>query len=188
MRKDGYNVMSKDHVNDDLAQRQTFATGSERQALIEVRYDLISPIALKRLAQTYAEGARKYTDRNWEKGQPFGVLLNHARDHINDFIAQQLDLGEELGISREDHLSHAVWNLFAIMHFQTTKPEMNDLRQSSKPGLVTAGKIDTSAISATKIVNMHAFQGHSKGLCEVCREPREHKTHYQGTERSTEGE
>lgn len=141
--------MSKKKEDDEqgIEKLERFKSGSMRQALNEVRYDLITPIGLKRLAHTYAVGAKKYNDRNWEKGQPFSVLLNHARDHINDFIAQQLDLGDELGISKEDHLAHAVWNLMAIMHFQTTHPEMNDLRQASKPGIVTAGKIEASTIS-----------------------------------------
>ncbi len=170
--------MSKKEYDDQLLeQRQTFATGSERQALNEVRYDLISPIGLKRLAQTYAEGARKYTDRDWEKGQPFGVLLNHARDHINDFIAQQLGVGGDLGISDEDHLAHAVWNLMAIMHFQTTKPEMNDLRQSSKPE-VTGIEIDFEI--KPNDPNRHPFTpkaGHST-LCERCNEVKSHPWHF----------
>jgi len=34
------------------------------------RWDLITPIGLRRLAQTCAEGARKYGDHNWQKGIP----------------------------------------------------------------------------------------------------------------------
>jgi len=169
--------MSKKSVNDDLEKRQTFSTGSERQALDDVRYDLISPIGLKRLAQTYAEGARRYTDRNWEKGQPFGVLLNHARDHINDFIAQQLGLGGDLGISDEDHLAHAVWNLFAVMHFQSTKPHMNDLL----PPLVEAAEIAADSIEEASFVDhpaKHAFHGDPKLLCQACKRPRRDEIHY----------
>jgi hypothetical protein len=34
-------------------------------------YELISPFALERIAVWYEIGARKYADRNWEKGIPF---------------------------------------------------------------------------------------------------------------------
>jgi len=174
--------MSKKDEGQLLEQRQRFETGSERQSLDDVRYDLISPIGLKRLAQTYAEGARKYTDRNWEKGQPFGVLLNHAIDHINDFIAQQLGLGEDLGISDEDHLAHAVWNLFAIMHFQATKPEMNDLIPHHET-TVSASQVGTSKLTAMEHPDKHAFQGSDvMFLCEACMLSRNHPVHYSDEE------
>ena len=179
--------MSKDTKDDLLEQRQRFETGSERQALNDVRYDLISSIGLKRLAQTYAEGALKYGDRNWEKGQPFSVLLNHARDHINDFIAQQQGL--PMSVSNEDHLAHAAWNLFAIMHFQATRPKMNDLSPlHGLDGEITPGKIDTSKLTAMEHPDKHAFQGEIGKLCEACKKPSHYEIHYQGTERIKEGE
>lgn len=78
-------------------------------------YHLISPIGLARLAATYREGSNKYGDHNWEKGFPIGDCINHALRHINYFNA---------GDRSEDHLAHAAWNLFAIMHYQATHPEL----------------------------------------------------------------
>ncbi len=78
-------------------------------------YHLISPIALARLAATYREGSNKYGDHNWEKGFPIGDCINHALRHINYF---------NVGDRSEDHLAHAAWNLFAIMHYQATHPEL----------------------------------------------------------------
>lgn len=83
-----------------------------------VRYDLISPIGLRRIAETYAEGSQKYGDHNWLKGMPASDLLNHALAHLNDF---------KRGDTSEDHLAHAAWNLIAMMHFQETRPDMMDL-------------------------------------------------------------
>lgn len=40
-----------------------------------VRYDLITPIGLRRLAETYAEGANKYGPNNWLHGIPASDLL-----------------------------------------------------------------------------------------------------------------
>jgi len=96
--------------------RKEFGTGAVRSKDKDgVRYDLISPIGLRRLAETYAEGASKYGDNNWKKGMPVGDVLNHAIAHIYAFID---------GSRSEDDLAHAAWGLFTAMHFQETRPDM----------------------------------------------------------------
>jgi len=96
-----------------------FPTGAIRSSDAEgVRYDLITPIGLRRLAETYAEGSRKYGDYNWQKGMPASVLLNHAIRHIYLYLE---------GDGSEDHLAHAAWNLLAVCHFEEAKPEMIDV-------------------------------------------------------------
>ena len=98
---------------------KTFESGAQREALEhEFRFDLISPFALGRLAETYAEGAMKYDDHNWRKGMPFSSLLNHLLYHINLYSQ---------GDRSEDHLAHAAWGLFAMMEFEVTDPAQNDL-------------------------------------------------------------
>jgi len=96
-----------------------FPTGAQRSGDAESqRYDLITPIGLRRLAETYAEGAAKYGERNWENGFPASVLMNHALRHLNLWL---------YGDDSEDHLAHAAWNLFAVMHFEESMPEMFDV-------------------------------------------------------------
>ena len=73
------------------------------------RYDLISPFAVRRLAEWYELGARKYADRNWEKGIPFSRYVDSAKRHLDKFI---------MGMTDEDHLAAAAWNICAIMHHQ----------------------------------------------------------------------
>jgi len=73
------------------------------------RYDLITPFGLRRVAKWYELGAKKYADRNWEKGIPFSRCIDSAKRHIDKYI---------MGMTDEDHLSAAVWNLLAIIHFQ----------------------------------------------------------------------
>lgn len=82
------------------------------------RYDLITPIGLRRLAETCGEGAIKYGDENWLKGINCKNLMNHALTHINKYLA---------GDTTEDHLAHASWNLFAIMHNEELLPKMMDI-------------------------------------------------------------
>lgn len=83
----------------------------------EERYDLISPIGLRRLAQTHAEGSVKYGDTNYLKGIDSRNLINHMKKHIRMW---------EEGDNSEDHLGHAAWNLFTLMHFEETRPELID--------------------------------------------------------------
>lgn len=96
-----------------------FPTGAVRSRDAEtVRYDLVSPIGLRRLAETYAEGAIKYSPHNWLKGFPMSEVLNHAQRHIELWRA---------GDASEDHLAHAAWNVFALMHFEETRPDLLDI-------------------------------------------------------------
>lgn len=94
-----------------------FDTGAVRGTdCADVRYDLISPIGLRRIAETYAEGAKKYGDTNWQKGIPTRDLLNHALKH--------LQMWQEEKISGEDHLAHAAWNIIAMMHTEERMPNL----------------------------------------------------------------
>lgn len=96
-----------------------FESGAERGTDADgTRYDLISPVGLTRLAETYAEGAKKHGDRNWEHGMPASDLLNHVVNHIYRWLA---------GDVSADHMAHAAWGLFAVMHFEELLPEMIDI-------------------------------------------------------------
>lgn len=98
-------------------ERREYDTGAVRSADCEqTRYDLITPIGLRRLAETYAEGAAKFGQFNWENGMPVTDLLNHAIAHIYKF------LGGDRG---EDHLAHAAWNLLGAIHSMEQWPELN---------------------------------------------------------------
>jgi hypothetical protein len=89
------------------------------------RFDLITPVGLRRLAETYGEGAIKYSDDNWLKGIDAKNLMNHALTHINKYLA---------GDTSEDHLAHASWNLFAIMHFEEKMPSMINIPSRLQSG------------------------------------------------------
>lgn len=100
----------KDHVTLDSGSRRSFDTGSVRDAATgKGRFDLISPIALFRLAQLYERGAIKYDARNWEKGQPLSVFLDCTMRHLQKHL---------MGYRDEDHLAAAMWNVAAIMHVE----------------------------------------------------------------------
>jgi hypothetical protein len=98
---------------------QTFASGAVRGTdASDVRFDLITPIGLRRLAETCAEGSKKYGDHNWERGIPASEMLNHAIRHVYLWIQ---------GDDTEDHLAHAAWNILGVCHFEEAMPEMIDV-------------------------------------------------------------
>lgn len=83
-----------------------------------VRFDLITPVGLRRLAETYREGADKYGANNWKRGLPASDTLNHAIRHVYLWLS---------GDTSEDHLAHAAWGLLTVMHFEETRPELIDI-------------------------------------------------------------
>ena len=101
--------MEYDKVKDSGTRRK-FGTGAVRDmSLGKGRYDLISPIALKRLAKHYQNGATKYGDRNWEKGIPLCSYVDSAMRHLNNYLE---------GLRDEDHLAAAAWNVFCLIHME----------------------------------------------------------------------
>jgi uncharacterized protein YeaO (DUF488 family) len=73
------------------------------------RQDLISPFALTRLAKHYENGAKKYSDRNWERGMNYSRYTASMFRHLIAWMK---------GMEDEDHLAAIAWNAFAIMHHQ----------------------------------------------------------------------
>ena len=94
----------------DSGERDYYHGGAQRDKRQgKGRYDLISPIALSRLARVYEEGAKGKGDRNWEEGIPLSRFFDSAIRHINQYLS---------GMRDEDHLTQAAWNLFGVIHTQ----------------------------------------------------------------------
>ena len=95
-----------------------FPSGAVRSSdTAGLRYDLITPIGLRRVAQTCCEGAAKYGDWNWAQGMPITDLLNHALNHVYTYLG---------GDRSEDHLAHAAWNVLAAIHSEEQWPALNN--------------------------------------------------------------
>lgn len=81
---------------------RVLSTGSQRDSRKNKgRFDLLPPVAIRRLAQLYERGAEKYGDRNWEKGQPLSWYLDSAARHLFDYLQ---------GDRSEDHMIAVMWN------------------------------------------------------------------------------
>lgn len=112
---DFLNVGSKDQEILQTGGTQ-FDTGAVRSGDANtVMYQLISPIGLRRIAETMKEGFDKYGAYNLERGMPIGDIMNHAIRHMYMYLS---------GDRSEDHLAHATWNLMAAMHMEETHPEL----------------------------------------------------------------
>ena len=103
--------MNKLNGIDDGGQRISYGEGKaiREPSAGKGRYDLITPFGIMRLAKGYELGSKKYADRNWEKGMPFSRYIDSAKRHIDKYI---------MGMTDEDHLAAAVWNLLAIIHHE----------------------------------------------------------------------
>jgi hypothetical protein len=92
----------------DSGKRRKFKTGAKRDIQEgKGRYDLISPIALHRLAIVLEKGAKKYGIRNWEKGIPLSSFYDSACRHLRQYLE---------GMKDEDHLGQAMWNIHCLIH------------------------------------------------------------------------
>lgn len=115
---------------------ETFSTGSKRDSREgKGRYDLLSPLVLRRDAIHMENGAKKYGDRNWEKGQPLSRFLDSAFRHLMKVLE---------GWKDEDHESAARWNIGAIVHIREMiaagkmDPELDDLPKASTAANILA--------------------------------------------------
>lgn len=103
----------------DSGKRIVYKTGCIREPNGDKpRYDLITPWGLLRLAVWYTLGSKKYAPRNWEKGMPWSHCLRAAMGHLEKW---------RMGMTDEDHLAAAAWNIFALMHYEKCNPECNDV-------------------------------------------------------------
>lgn len=130
------------------SQNKQYNTGAVRSGDCEdYRYDLISPIGLQSLAETYAEGVKKFGYCNWENGMPVCDLLNHAIAHIYKYLS---------GDRAENHLGHAAWNIIGAIHSEQLWPHLNEnlLRgpncKAPKAAEETAGHVAVPATSCTE--------------------------------------
>lgn len=70
------------------------------------------------LSKHYADGAKKYSDRNMEKGLPFHCFIDSAMRHYVKF---------KRGDKDEPHHRAFMWNIFTLLYMMDYHPEMNDL-------------------------------------------------------------
>lgn len=87
------------------------------------RFELIPAHSLKSIANVMTYGAKKYGDRNWEKGLEYGRLYGAAHRHMNAWWSGE-DTDPETG---ESHLAHAAACMMMLLdtHFMD-KTDLDD--------------------------------------------------------------
>lgn len=91
--------------------REVFKTGAQRDSGSDkLRYELISPLALERIARVLTDGAARYGERNWEKGIPVMRCVASALRHLYAYLAHEDD---------EDHLACLGCNVMFLLHYDT---------------------------------------------------------------------
>jgi len=88
-------------------------TGGEKGSKL-ARFDLIPTRALWLLAEVYGRGARKYADRNWEKGYAWGLSIAALERHFNAWKDGET-IDEETGCH---HLAQVAWHAFTLLTYQ----------------------------------------------------------------------
>jgi len=95
----------------DSGSKRDLGTGSMRDnADDKPRMELLPLDLLERVAFWYGEGALKYTDNNWRKGQPESVVIGCLLRHLSKYQKNMKD---------EDHAAAIVWNALALMNADT---------------------------------------------------------------------
>ena len=70
------------------------------------------------VSKQYEDGAKKYSDRNWEKGIPVHCYIDSAVRHYLKYLR---------GDDDEPHDRAFVWNILGAIWTHENKPEMIDL-------------------------------------------------------------
>lgn len=88
----------------------------------KLRYDLVEPNAFKDFVEVLTDGAKKYYDRNWEKGFSWTSVLASLKRHIAAF-----ELGEDYDPeSGRLHVAHAACNIHFLNAFYHIFPQGDD--------------------------------------------------------------
>lgn len=104
-------------------------TGGEKGQKL-ARFDLIPARPLELLAEHFGRGARKYEDRNWERGYKwslsFGAMMRHAWAWWRGE-----DIDPETG---SPHLVAVAWHALALQEFADKHPRLDDRPKESVSG------------------------------------------------------
>ena len=79
--------------------------------------------ALLEVSKHYEDGARKYADRNWEKGMPVHCFIDSGVRHYLKFLRGDKD---------EPHDRAFIWNMLGAIWMHQNHPELIDLPFAEK--------------------------------------------------------
>lgn len=97
------------------------ATGAAKGQKL-ARFELIPEDVLWQVAEHYGRGARKYEDRNWEKGYAWSLSYGAMRRHLASFWnGADIDHDEQLYVEGEPHkvrhIDAVIWHGMCLSAF-----------------------------------------------------------------------
>jgi len=136
----------------DSGDRTTFATGAQRDRLWgKGKPSLVPSWVVWLVSRIYEDGAKKYSNRNWEKGMSLGNYIDSAERHLAKLKA---------GLRDEPHASQVIWNMIgyvftALLIKMGKRPnELNDMPDQ----FAEAGKL-AEPLSDYEYTSMETFLG-----------------------------
>jgi hypothetical protein len=90
--------------------------------------------AILEVSKQYEEGAKKYADRNWEKGMPVHCYIDSGVRHYLKVLRGDTD---------EPHDRAFIWNMLGAIWTHENKPELIDLPFADKQPSYASGGIIT---------------------------------------------
>lgn len=118
----GWSMLTKDHFYSFV---ECFVRSGNRdfvefaiQYALQEMFNNDYNTAYLEVSQHYAEGAKKYSDRNMEKGLPWHSMVDSALRHYTKWRRGDKD---------EPHARAVIWNLLTLLYMIDNKPELNDL-------------------------------------------------------------
>jgi hypothetical protein len=113
-------------------------TGGEKGSKLQ-RFGLIPVKPLRMLAEHYGKGARKYADRNWERGYEWHLSFEAMERHAwafwggQDFDDHEPTCAPEcVEHTGSHHLVAVAWHAFALLEFCFTHRELDNRPSSVK--------------------------------------------------------
>lgn len=106
----------------------------------KARLDLIPPEALFALGEILTYGARKYTDRNWEKGMRWGRVFAAATRHLWAWwggrgpTTQSFLFGSLDDETKRSHLWHALCCVVFLVVYEERRIGSDDRHQGAPNG------------------------------------------------------
>ncbi len=119
----------KDKNTEELLEKEGVKFDGEK-----VRVELLPVSAIRAYGGILTHGAKKYSDRNWEKGMKWSRLYGACLRHLTAFWDGE-NLDPESGYH---HLASAIFNIGGLIEFTITKPDLDDRPNAPDCGNIRA--------------------------------------------------
>ena len=131
----------------------------------KLRTDLLPIEAIEDITQVFTFGAKKYGDRNWEKGMKWTRLIGASLRHLFA-VAKGEDIDKESGLP---HLSHLGSCVLMLLTYRRTHKELDDRvktiddKKEKKPSHYFDIRCPCDFVNRLE----GSIHGHTYGKCEA---------------------